>query len=680
LGKIGDGRAIDVIDFAVADLNGDGFDDVVVARWVGTLFVNGPALSPLILLNDQSGSFFDGTSQLIAAPIPEFFVVREMIIEDFNGDGQLDIFFSNNGYEEIAPGNTGFDCEKNGLLLSGADGKLHDVSATHLPDLIDFSHGSSAADIDGDGDIDIWVNNLGCEVNVPSYLLLNDGTGKFTIVADTGVDDGFSAPPFVGRNDRLPDDFTQGAGAQFVDADRDGDQDLYVHVSDGVHRLLLNDGAGRFSSAPSTSLPALILPTLNDSIAIDLDLDGRQDLVLLEIPGFDPGYVLQVLINRPGSGFRDETGERLPVQVNQSNGSCCARLRVGDIDGDGRLDLMIKLFGDNFEPGTEVADFFLNKGCGIFERLSPSIFEKVGPVFIAVDSNRDGFVDFLSLEFRSDEAEFFLVVAAPQGPAVANPIECVRTTSLVAAVLPSSRSVQVGTAASAFATIINTGADTATGCGIAPVNSLSADFTFQTTDPATNAVTGAADTPADIAGSNGFQTYVLTFTPTAPISPIEVELGFECAGAEPANSTVGLNTLLLSASDDPVPDVVALAATLDNDGIVKLFSTGVFAVATVNIGVDGTITATADTGGAVIPVQISVCETNPASGACFAAPVDAATGVTTQLDAGETPTFGIFVSSNEVIAFDPAVNRIFVRFTDNGGVVRGATSVAVRTQ
>ena len=35
---------------------------------------------------------------------------------------------------------------------------------------------------------------------------------------------------------------------------------------------------------------------------------------------------------------------------------------------------------------------------------------------------------------------------------------------------------------------------------------------------------------------------------------------------------------------------------------------------------------------------------------------------------------------DEVIAFDPAVNRVFVRFTDNGGVVRGATSVAVQTQ
>jgi hypothetical protein len=54
--------------------------------------------------------------------------------------------------------------------------------------------------------------------------------------------------------------------------------------------------------------------------------------------------------------------------------------------------------------------------------------------------------------------------------------------------------------------------------------------------------------------------------------------------------------------------------------------------------------------------------------------------VTTQIDAGETPTFGIFVQGTGAIPSDPAANRIFVRFKDAGGVTRGSTSVAVRTQ
>jgi hypothetical protein len=54
--------------------------------------------------------------------------------------------------------------------------------------------------------------------------------------------------------------------------------------------------------------------------------------------------------------------------------------------------------------------------------------------------------------------------------------------------------------------------------------------------------------------------------------------------------------------------------------------------------------------------------------------------VTTTINAGATPTFGIFVQGGGNVAFNPASNRIFVRFKDGGNVTRGSTSVAVRTQ
>jgi len=122
---------------------------------------------------------------------------------------------------------------------------------------------------------------------------------------------------------------------------------------------------------------------------------------------------------------------------------------------------------------------------------------------------------------------------------------------------------------------------------------------------------------------------------------------------------------------------VALAATTNNDGIVSLASTGVFAVATVNVGASGSITAAADTGSASLPVSISLCQTDPATSQCISA---IGPSVTTQINADATPTFGIFVEGNGNVPFDPAVNRIFVRFKDSGDITRGSTSVAVRTQ
>jgi CSLREA domain-containing protein len=254
--------------------------------------------------------------------------------------------------------------------------------------------------------------------------------------------------------------------------------------------------------------------------------------------------------------------------------------------------------------------------------------------------------------------------------------ELQQSSGVVAAVLPSSRSVQVDTPAAAFATVINTGQAMATACSIALLNGLPASFVYQTTDPATNQVIGFPNTPADIA-AGAAQSFVFAITPTASIAPTDVQFSFDCADTDPAPINVGLNTLLLSASNTPVPDIVALAATTNNDGIVSLASTGVFAVATVNVGASGSITAAADTGSASLPVSISLCQTDPATSQCISA---IGPSVTTQVNADATPTFGIFVEGNGNVPFDPAVNRIFVRFKDSGNITRGSTSVAVRTQ
>jgi hypothetical protein len=253
--------------------------------------------------------------------------------------------------------------------------------------------------------------------------------------------------------------------------------------------------------------------------------------------------------------------------------------------------------------------------------------------------------------------------------------------SLAAAVLPGSRSVQIRNTATAFATIINSGTATAQNCEI---NGLlingSGTFLYQTTDPATNRLTGTPNAPTPIA-AGGFQTFLFAYTPSGPFVPEEEQLNFGCDNVGNARNISGVNTFLLSASATSVPDIVALAATPDNNGIVNISPStqaGVFAVATVNVGMTASITASADTGGASLPVAISLCQTNPATGVCLGAPGGS---VTVSINAGATPTFGIFpTGTGAPVPFDPANNRIFVRFKDAGGVTRGSTSVAVRTQ
>jgi uncharacterized protein (DUF58 family) len=95
--------------------------------------------------------------------------------------------------------------------------------------------------------------------------------------------------------------------------------------------------------------------------------------------------------------------------------------------------------------------------------------------------------------------------------------------ALATSVLPTSRSTEVGSAG------------TATGCSINPDTAVPATFLYQTTDPATNALTGTPNTPADIA-EGATQTFLFAFTSTTPFSLVDVVLNFDCTNTSPAAS------------------------------------------------------------------------------------------------------------------------------------------------
>jgi hypothetical protein len=251
---------------------------------------------------------------------------------------------------------------------------------------------------------------------------------------------------------------------------------------------------------------------------------------------------------------------------------------------------------------------------------------------------------------------------------------------LAAAVLPSSRSVQVGTPATAFVTLINSGTSTAVAPWIALPPGFPAGFSFQTTNPLMNQPIGTPNVPVDIPAGQA-QTYVISLDPTTALAPSEVAFVYQAENTTaPTPILLGVNTLLLSSSFSPIPDIVALALTVTGDGILHIAGSNgssAFAVASVNVGSTANITVSADTGTVNLPLSLFVCQTNPGNGQCLSPPQPS---VTVQIAANATPTFTIVANATGTIVFDPATNRIFVRFKDQGNVTRGSTSVAVTTQ
>lgn len=244
------------------------------------------------------------------------------------------------------------------------------------------------------------------------------------------------------------------------------------------------------------------------------------------------------------------------------------------------------------------------------------------------------------------------------------------------AVLPGSRSPETGELVTVSATIVNSATRDGASCRISLAEDVPFVLDYQRTNPLTNLPVGLPNQPVDIAAQSS-QTFVIGLTPTAAMQPREVALSYGCANSQPASILTGVNTLLLSASDTPVPDIVALAVTPGNDGIMRVGTppaAAAFAMAAVNVGTADIISVSADTGGITLPVSLTICQTDPGTGQCMAAPVES---IALNFAAGATPTFSVFLSASGDIPLDPAVNRIFVNFRDSGGATRGLSSVAV---
>jgi murein DD-endopeptidase MepM/ murein hydrolase activator NlpD len=278
----------------------------------------------------------------------------------------------------------------------------------------------------------------------------------------------------------------------------------------------------------------------------------------------------------------------------------------------------------------------------------------------------------LRVTFGNEQLDHAFFVGTQPSAANLNP---------VSAILPASRSVQVGSVATVFSSIINPGSGTAYGCWIAPQTPFDGDFLFQTVDPLTNAPVGTANASIDIAAGKS-QSFVLAFTPHSGSSAqgVTVTIQYKCTNSTGVVSIEGVNTLLLTFDPNPVPDMIAIGLTPSNDGFAHTggpSGTGVFAIASANIGASAQITARVRLSNSTMPINSTICQTNPNTGQCLVTP---APTVTTTINQNQNTTWGAFLQATGAIAPDPANFRAFVEFLDANGIVRGSTSTAVTTQ
>ncbi|MFH1965397.1 MAG: VCBS repeat-containing protein, partial [Acidobacteriota bacterium] len=378
---------------------------------------------------------------------------------DYNNDGWTDIYFVNGSWNRAINDSRGRRLREklfNALYRNNRDGTFTDVTGEAGVSDPSSGYSSSAADYDGDGDLDLYIQNYG-----PNVMYRNNGNGTFTDVSrESGLDDNrwsLSSPWF--------------------DYDKDGDLDVfvanYLEYDDGTFRayyaakgypgplsysaqmdaLYRNNGNGTFTDVSKEAGIVKTNGRAMSSTVADLNNDGWLDIYvandgtenfyyenrkdgtfeekgmllglafgehgqgvssmgpfigdinrnsLLDVYIPDMGYS-SLLVNQ-GEFFEDHTTRsRLAITCGQYTGWGGLLL---DYDNDGLLDLFVAN-GAAHHEFTEEDVLMKNMGDGIFQDVSRQsgdyfLTEHVGRGSSFADIDNDGDLDLLILNLNDD--------------------------------------------------------------------------------------------------------------------------------------------------------------------------------------------------------------------------------------------------------------------------------------
>ncbi len=276
-----------------------------------------------VLLNDGTGVFTSSGQASLGAG-------QNWDMADIDGDGDIDIVGQNN------------------VFLNNGSAVFTGTAQDLTPGL--GGQSVEVGDLDGDGDMDAMVG----VAYSGNLVWLNDGAGNFS---NTGQSLGTSNSEGIG----------------FGDFDGDGDLDAYVANNGPPDRVYTNDGSGIFTDSNQ------MLGGFAASVAVEIaDIDGDGDLDAAVGNGQDQGPGSSIWFN-DGSGIFTDSGQRM------NNGTNNPDVALGDIDGDGDLDLYITgLY--------QASELWENDGSGTFALKQSFPFPGQRPgwvTFVDVDSDGD---------------------------------------------------------------------------------------------------------------------------------------------------------------------------------------------------------------------------------------------------------------------------------------------------
>ena len=376
---------------AVADVNGDGLDDVYVG--------GAKNQAGKLLIQQRDGSFVSVDDSLFAADA----ISEDLgaVFFDANGDGRPDLYVVSGGNEY----NEGATALQDRLYLNDGHGKFH-KAVGYVP--TEASSGSRvvAADYDGNGTVDLFVGGRvspwAYGADPQSMLLKNDGKGHFTDVTAT-------LAPELARVGMVTD-------AVWCDVDGDGKLDLVVVGEWMPITIFHNEGGGRLKKMQTPGLEHTS-GWWNRIVAGDFNGDGKIDFVVgnlglnslfhaspdepatMYVKDFDGNDIAEQIVSVYNHGVsyplaqRDELLAALPFLAPRfPTHKAYAGKTVTDIFTPQELgDAIVK------KTETFATSLVLNNGDGSFKVVPLPDEAQIAPVYgiFAADFDHDGHTDLL---------------------------------------------------------------------------------------------------------------------------------------------------------------------------------------------------------------------------------------------------------------------------------------------